>query len=238
MSSGPGSVVERPAAALRAALRCPLCKDTLRMAYTAPQCMHSFCRACIEPLMADEDEMCPCPVCNRKLGLQPFSSGELRFDRSLTALSLRLFPRADDAERMAQEEQRAAPSLQRAEAPRHKEAPADRKPRGRPVQATVLAAPVAHANMPSCDKATVAFALINNAAEGSATLDLARPFLRASACLTAAQLAHHVASAAGCEAASVQPLLPDGQVAGADSLLAALLRAASPLPVVAFAVVR
>jgi hypothetical protein len=56
----------------------------------------AVCRECIEAHVTLADgAVVKCPVCSRPLGTAPFSSGELRFDRALTALCARVFGGVD-----------------------------------------------------------------------------------------------------------------------------------------------
>jgi Zinc finger, C3HC4 type (RING finger) len=224
--------VQRPAEPVRERLSCAVCKDILRGAYTAPECMHTFCRACIEPLVLaaeDEDQPAPCPVCKRSLGMKPFATGELRFDRTLTALVQRLFPRAGDAERMSAEETRA--QKLREDTRLLHEAKEAAKPRPRPAvpaPAALVAPTESERVVPSAELAQVAFELRQRSGLGA---PIARPFLRTSPGIRADQLAAFVPPGAG----RVQFHLPDGTLAPPSTPLENLLqKGGEGLPYVSF----
>ena len=226
--------VQRPLEPIRAKLSCARCHDILRGAYTAPECMHTFCRACIEPLVLaaeEEDEPAPCPACKRSLGMKPFATGELRFDRTLTALVLRLFPRDGDIERMSTEEMRA--QRLREDTRLLHEAKEASKPRPRPAAVpapvAVVAPVVAERTVASAETATVAFELRQRSGLGA---PLARPFLRSSPGVRAEQLTVFVPAGAG----RVQFHLPSGAPAPPSATLDTLLQggAEGGLPFVSF----
>ncbi|XP_044502799.1 E3 ubiquitin protein ligase DRIP2-like isoform X2 [Mangifera indica] len=53
-----------------ACMTCPLCNKLLRDATTITECLHSFCRKCINKKFVDEEMEC-CPVCEIPLGAVP-----------------------------------------------------------------------------------------------------------------------------------------------------------------------
>ena len=46
-------VVERTTKAVATAIGCDICGDVMRDPVTAPECMHSFCAACIDEYIFD-----------------------------------------------------------------------------------------------------------------------------------------------------------------------------------------
>lgn len=82
-------VVRRRATDLAACLACDICTGLLREPYTAPHCMHCFCRQCIDEFVAPGNNM-HCPVCKSagivtSFGPHPFRD-HLRVDLMLTDL--------------------------------------------------------------------------------------------------------------------------------------------------------
>ncbi|RHN80400.1 putative transcription factor C2H2 family [Medicago truncatula] len=57
-------------AKLTAPLTCPLCSNIFREPTTIPECLHTFCRECIERKFIDE-RLNHCPVCKVDLGYYP-----------------------------------------------------------------------------------------------------------------------------------------------------------------------
>ncbi|XP_044466359.1 E3 ubiquitin protein ligase DRIP2-like isoform X1 [Mangifera indica] len=74
---------------IAACMTCPLCNKLLRDATTITECLHSFCRKCINKKFADE-ELENCPVCDIPLGAVP--SEKLRQDHSLQDVRAKIFP--------------------------------------------------------------------------------------------------------------------------------------------------
>ena len=106
-----GAVVWRSKEKLAACLACDLCHEVLKDPVTAPECMHSFCRDCIDQHVLYGGTKNICPVCKATdlqtvFGPQPFQHGKLQFDPMLADMIRKLFPRAD-VEKGIQERQDA-----------------------------------------------------------------------------------------------------------------------------------
>ena len=94
------SVVWRSKEKLAACLSCDLCNGVLKDPVTAPECMHSFCRDCIDQHVLFGGTKNTCPVCKAAglqivFGPQPFQHGKLQYDPMLADMIRKLFPRAD-----------------------------------------------------------------------------------------------------------------------------------------------
>ncbi|KAG6400852.1 hypothetical protein SASPL_137696 [Salvia splendens] len=63
-------VVKRRREGLAPCMTCPLCHKLFREATTIIECLHTFCRKCINKKLSDEELEC-CPVCNIDLGCVP-----------------------------------------------------------------------------------------------------------------------------------------------------------------------
>lgn len=105
------TVVWRSKEKLAACLACDLCHEVLKDPVTAPECMHSFCRDCIDQHVLYGGTKNICPVCKATdlqtvLGPQPFQHGKLQFDPMLADMIRKLFPRAE-VEKGIQERQDA-----------------------------------------------------------------------------------------------------------------------------------
>ena len=105
------AVVWRSKEKLAACLACDLCLQVLKDPVTAPECMHSFCRDCIDQHVLYGGTKNTCPVCKATdlqtvFGPQPFQHGKLQFDPMLADMIRKLFPRAD-VEKGIQERQDA-----------------------------------------------------------------------------------------------------------------------------------
>lgn len=97
-SADDGGVVWRSKEKLAACLSCDLCSGVLKDPVTAPECMHSFCRDCIDQHVLFGGTKNICPVCKGDglqtvLGPQPFQHGKLQFDPMLADMIRKLFPR-------------------------------------------------------------------------------------------------------------------------------------------------
>ena len=93
-------VVWRSKEKLAACLSCDLCNGVLKDPVTAPECMHSFCRDCIDQHVLFGGTKNTCPVCKAAglqtvFGPQPFQHGKLQYDPMLADMIRKLFPRAD-----------------------------------------------------------------------------------------------------------------------------------------------
>ncbi|XP_011029886.1 PREDICTED: E3 ubiquitin protein ligase DRIP2-like isoform X1 [Populus euphratica] len=84
-----GQVVKVQKERIAACMTCPLCNKLFREATTISECLHTFCRKCIDMKISDE-ELDSCPVCDIKLGCSPLE--KLRADHSLQDLRARIFP--------------------------------------------------------------------------------------------------------------------------------------------------
>ncbi|KAE9619148.1 putative transcription factor C2H2 family [Lupinus albus] len=71
-------------------LTCLLCNEFFKKATTVKECMHTFCKECIEKKIID-DNIKHCPVCNVDLGCSPLE--KLREDRKLQHLREKIFPK-------------------------------------------------------------------------------------------------------------------------------------------------
>ncbi|XP_047966934.1 E3 ubiquitin protein ligase DRIP2-like [Salvia hispanica] len=70
-------------------MTCPLCHKLFREATTIIECLHTFCRKCINKKLSDEELEC-CPVCNIDLGCVPLE--KLRLDHNLQDVRAKIFP--------------------------------------------------------------------------------------------------------------------------------------------------
>ncbi|KAH6766783.1 DREB2A-interacting protein 2 [Perilla frutescens var. hirtella] len=70
-------------------MTCPLCHKLFREATTIIECLHTFCRKCINKKLSDEEMEC-CPVCNIDLGCVPME--KLRPDHNLQDVRAKIFP--------------------------------------------------------------------------------------------------------------------------------------------------
>lgn len=118
---GDGAVVWRSKEKLAACLACDLCQEVLKDPVTAPECMHSFCRDCIDQHVLYGGTKNTCPVCRTTdlqtvFGPQPFQHGKLQFDPMLADMIRKLFPRAD-VEKGIQERQDAEAKFRASLAP-------------------------------------------------------------------------------------------------------------------------
>ena len=88
-------------ARLRELLSCGVCKDVLHEAVTIAECMHSFCRKCIEGVFTQQGALKRrghhCPTCNQAL---PNAFDITHIDESLEKIAAAVFP-ARYAERAA-----------------------------------------------------------------------------------------------------------------------------------------
>lgn len=147
-SSDDGEVVWRSREQLAACLSCDLCNEVLNDPVTAPECMHSYCRDCIDKHVLFGGRKNWCPVCKKEgletvLGTQPFQHGKLQFDPMLADMIRKLFPRAE-VEKGIQERQDAEAKW-RASLPVKKQKVAAAKP----VQSAKLKPPAASAPAPA-----------------------------------------------------------------------------------------
>ncbi|CAL8466990.1 g6526 [Coccomyxa elongata] len=92
-----GGVVQRSVQEVAECLACNLCYSIFRDPITAPECMHSFCRQCIEAELVGSAGGNICPACAREgertlLGANPFAYHRLQPDFVLEALVRKIFP--------------------------------------------------------------------------------------------------------------------------------------------------
>ncbi|BDA40700.1 probable polycomb group RING finger protein 2 at C-terminar half [Coccomyxa sp. Obi] len=92
-----GGVVQRSVQEVAECLACDLCYSIFRDPITAPECMHSFCRQCIEAELVGSAGGNICPACAREgertlLGANPFAYHRLQPDFVLEALVRKIFP--------------------------------------------------------------------------------------------------------------------------------------------------
>ena len=126
-----GDVVWRSRDQLAACLSCDLCSEVLNDPVTAPECMHSYCRDCVDKHVLYGGTRNLCPVCKAEgletvLGPQPFQHGKLQFDPMLADMIKKLFPRAEVEKGI--QERRDADAKWRASLPVKKPKPAATKP--------------------------------------------------------------------------------------------------------------
>lgn len=61
---------------------CPVCQEILKDTRAAPECLHRFCKKCVEKVCRKE-----CPVCHKKLPAQAKSfRPDIRFDRTIALI--------------------------------------------------------------------------------------------------------------------------------------------------------
>ncbi|KAL1539695.1 RING-type E3 ubiquitin transferase [Salvia divinorum] len=82
-------VVKPRREALGPCMTCPLCHKLFREATTIIECLHTFCRKCINKKLSHEEMEC-CPVCNIDLGCVPLE--KLRLDHNLQDVRAKIFP--------------------------------------------------------------------------------------------------------------------------------------------------
>lgn len=83
---------------LRNLLSCRLCGQLYREATTVTECLHTFCRSCIDSkIELGKNNQCPMPECGVKISGNPYASKELAFDSVLNDVVTKLFPRSGDA---------------------------------------------------------------------------------------------------------------------------------------------
>ncbi|CAL0300608.1 unnamed protein product [Lupinus luteus] len=70
-------------------LTCHYCHNLLKNATSNTECVHTFCRRCIEEIVTEKD-MTECPVCETDWGVNPIQ--KMRHDHSLQSLRDKLFP--------------------------------------------------------------------------------------------------------------------------------------------------
>jgi hypothetical protein len=171
-------------------------------------------------------------------------SGALRFDRALTAICGRVFPRAGDAELLAAEEARADEARRRR--PKTEVEPPKRKPSRRaapPRRAVPAPAPPQYAPAPapaaaprplapSVESAAVVYELrpldASACPPGCAAPALEKPFMRTPAGLTATALARYVASRLPAATGREVLICASGRPVHGDTPLGAVLQSVPP----------
>ncbi|CAH8313410.1 unnamed protein product [Eruca vesicaria subsp. sativa] len=73
---------------MKACFTCPICNNLYDRATTISECLHTFCRKCIEDKLVVEN-LKACPVCNVDLGVAPLD--KLRSDNTWDELRLKVF---------------------------------------------------------------------------------------------------------------------------------------------------
>ena len=89
-------------------LTCTLCDELYREATTITECMHSFCKVCIDSKLRFKSSTNKCPVCGIPLSGDPYGVGQLKYDGVLDDIVTKLFPRDGDAERAIVRDKRLA----------------------------------------------------------------------------------------------------------------------------------
>lgn len=81
-------------------LTCPLCNGYFREAHTIPECLHSFCKACILKNFTENNQKghVVCPTCKTNLGVYA-NNKQLIYDRNLQALLDEIFPHFAEQEK-------------------------------------------------------------------------------------------------------------------------------------------
>ncbi|KAL1192707.1 putative E3 ubiquitin protein ligase DRIPH [Cardamine amara subsp. amara] len=74
---------------MKESFTCPLCTSLFDRPTTISECLHSFCRICIDDKLLTE-KLKACPICKVDLGVFPFD--KLRPDYNLESRMLKLFP--------------------------------------------------------------------------------------------------------------------------------------------------
>ncbi|KAJ0248998.1 E3 ubiquitin protein ligase DRIPH [Hirschfeldia incana] len=73
---------------MKACFTCPICNNLYDRATTISECLHTFCRRCIEEKLVVEN-LKACPVCNVDLGVAPLD--KLRGDNTWDELRIKVF---------------------------------------------------------------------------------------------------------------------------------------------------
>ncbi|KAJ4873311.1 putative E3 ubiquitin protein ligase DRIPH [Raphanus sativus] len=73
---------------MKACFTCPICNNLYDRATTISECLHTFCRRCIEDKLVVEN-LKACPVCNVDLGVAPLD--KLRGDNTWDELRIKVF---------------------------------------------------------------------------------------------------------------------------------------------------
>jgi len=115
----------RAAGPIRECLSCLRCGELLREAYTVVECMHSFCRPCINSEIELGSVTNRCPKCETAVGLDPYDAGNIRFDPLLNDIILKVFPGGGEAavadSKLKRKPEKATSAGPRVDRPRRKE---------------------------------------------------------------------------------------------------------------------
>ncbi|KAL0699420.1 hypothetical protein Bca4012_055542 [Brassica carinata] len=90
---------------MMACFTCPICNNLYDRATTISECLHTFCRRCIEDKLVVEN-LKACPVCNVDLGVAPLD--KLRSDNTWDELRLKVFRQKPKSVKAAAETETAA----------------------------------------------------------------------------------------------------------------------------------
>jgi len=128
------------AAAIANRLTCSICGELYKEATTISECLHTFCRDCIDSRIIIGTNSNKCPECNTPIAPDPYSLKQILYDRNLDDIVRKLFPRDDDGARAKKRQERALEeqALARKRAPPVLQAPAKRR-RGKPSKNAVPA---------------------------------------------------------------------------------------------------
>ncbi|KAG2321420.1 hypothetical protein Bca52824_014633 [Brassica carinata] len=89
---------------MKACFTCPICNNLYDRATTISECLHTFCRRCIEDKLVVEN-LKACPVCNVDLGVAPLD--KLRSDNTWDELRLKVFKQKPKSVKAAAETETA-----------------------------------------------------------------------------------------------------------------------------------
>jgi len=171
-------------------LVCALCEGYFRDASTILECLHTFCKACIERHF-DEEEEDECPVCLCDLGPNPLEL--VRADRTLQSIVDKVFPHFEAAASARAPKRKASAS-----AGKPKGGGAIRAPEGveraeRAVKAVRVSAAGGVSGGAASDKTLLQSLLSMHLEDTSGeTLPLDKPFLRSPSLLTICHLQNHL----------------------------------------------
>ena len=104
-----GSVVVAQSLRARAIadrLTCSVCSRLYREATTVTECLHTFCKGCIDAAVCVGSNANKCPKCGVALATDPYKDNQIVFDRTLNDVVTKLFPRPSDGVRAKLREQK------------------------------------------------------------------------------------------------------------------------------------
>lgn len=86
--------VRIPASDLNRLLTCKLCLGYFQDAHTIPECMHTFCHACISEYFQryNNGRNIPCPTCGAELGMYHLALSKIIYDRNIQSIVDKIFP--------------------------------------------------------------------------------------------------------------------------------------------------